>query len=471
MRRTLSTVLVLAVAMAMPAMASSHREAPGTMGDPTIDTTDLYAFRDSLDTVTIIVNHIPGQEPAGGPNFYSFADDAVYNIHVDNNGDAVPDITWQFDFNTEIVDDTTFLYNNGPVTSLQDENLNIRQYYTVTRLGGDGATSVGDSFQVAPYDVGPKSTPDYDSLAEMAVYTMESGMQVFAGPRDDPFFVDLGSIFDLLTLRPVQNLHQVPPVLDPANGVDTLAGFNVHTIAIRVPITMLSNDGQMPSSPSAGNAIIGVWATTDRARVSVRTNSARRLINFSGTTQVSRLGNPLVNEVVMSLKFKDIFNGSSPSGDAALFTSNQEFADRVLDPEVAKLYTALYGLEVPEAPRMDLQQVFLTGVPGLNMPEGVQPAEVLRLNMAIIDGEANSNLGVIGGDVKGFPNGRRLGDDVVDIALRVVAGVLVDGFNVAPNNALTDGVDSNDLPFMTEFPFVAPPHSGFDSVPHPGSQQ
>lgn len=471
MRKTSSMALALAMALSMPMMASSHREAPGTYDEPTIDATDLYAWRDSLDTVTIVVNHIPFEEPAGGPNFYRFSDEAIYKIHVDNDGDAVADITWSFDFDTEIRDNTTFLYTTGPVTSLDDENLNIRQFYTVRKTDRSGSmTMMGDEFQVAPNNVGPKSMPDYDSLAEMAVHTTDEGMQLFAGQRDDPFFVDLGSIFDLLTLRPIEDLHQVPPVMEASDGIDTLAGYNVHSIALRVPIEMLTNDGNAPSSPSDDNAIVGIWATTESPRVTVRTSGTRSRINFSGTTQVSRLGNPLVNEVVMSLKFKDIFNASMPSGDAALFTSNQEFANRILDPEVARLYTALYGLSVPEAPRDDLVQVFLTGVPGLNQPEGVVPAEILRINVAILRPEDASVLGVIGGDNSGYPNGRRLEDDVVDIALRVVAGVLVDGFNVAPNNALTDGVDSNDVGFMSEFPYLALPHSGYDSVPHPGSR-
>ena len=463
MQRT-KRLTILAMVMTLAAsglFASSHREAPLTSEDPTIDATDLYAFRDSPTTVTILANYIPLEAPAGGPNFYNFSDNAYYDIHIDNDGDAVADITWRFDFYTEVGNAGTFLYNTGPVTSLSDPDLNVKQYYSVNRMNEDGSmTSMGERFQVAPANVGVKSTPDYASLAAAAVNTMDNGMQIFAGPRDDPFFIDLGAIFDLLTLRPVQSLHQVPPVEGNEAGVDSLAGFNVHTIALRIPIAGLTNDGQMPNSPTASNAVVGVWTTSSRPRVTIRNEGLRPVLNFSGSTQVSRLGNPLVNEVVLPLAFKDLFNSSKPSGDAALFNTNEAFRARILAPEVANLMELLYGLNVPEPPRNDLVSVFLTGVEGLNMPANVVPSEMLRLNMAILGQAGPSRLGVIGQDNAGYPNGRRLGDDVVDIALRVVAGVLVDGFNVAPNNALTDGVDGNDKPFLTSFPYAAMPHPG-----------
>lgn len=466
--RTYSALLIGALAMvipAMPAQASSHREAPMIKEDPTADTTDLYAFRDSADTVTFIVNHNPFEEPAGGPNFHSFSDSALYEIHVDNNGDAIADITYRFDFSTEVMNQSTFLYNTGPVTSLEDENLNIRQFYDVTKvMSGGTEMAMATGLQVAPANIGPRSTPDYDALAEMAVYDMEDGGKVFAGPRDDPFYVDLGSIFDLLALRPLQNLHVIP--LPASDGIDTLQGYNVHSIAIRVPISSVTNDGEMANDPAAANAIIGVWATTSRPRLTIRNTGLRPVQNFSGFTQVSRLGNPLVNEVVIPLAFKDFFNSSSPSGDFDLFQSNEDFANRILDPELATLINQLYSIEVPDAPRNDLVSVFLTGVDGLNQPADVVPAEMLRLNLAIAQSSSPDPLGVIAGDNAGYPNGRRVFDDVVDIALRVVAGVLVDGFNVAPNNQLTDGVNRNDVDLPSTFPFLALPHQGFESIPH-----
>lgn len=462
-------VFVMATSMAL---ASSHREAPLIKEDPTVDNTDLYAFRspDAPDTVTIIANFIPLEEPSNGPNFYSFSDSAVYEIHIDNNGDAREDITYQFRFRTDIRDQNTFLYNTGPVLTLDSANLNVRQFYTVNRITGDRrsapGTSLGSTFQVAPANIGPKSTPSYAALANAAVFNLSGGGgKVFAGPRDDSFFVDIGAIVDLLTLRPVQQLHAVPPMASSAPGVDGLRGFNVHTIAIQVPIASLVN-GAVPTAPAASNAVIGLWSTTSRSRVTVLSPGSLLRQSVGGSTQVSRLGMPLVNEVVLSLAFKDIFNSSEPRGDAPLFTSNETFRNRVLDPEVAKLMKALYGIDVPPAPRNDLVQVFLTGIPGATMPPNVTPAEMLRLNVAVPVTASPNPLGVIAGDLGGFPNGRRLGDDVVDIALRVVAGVLVQGFNKQPNNMLGDGVNANEVPFLSTFPYAALPWQGFESRPH-----
>jgi hypothetical protein len=465
-------IAALFVITSTAALASSHREAPLIKEDPTADNTDVYAFRspDAPDTVTIIANFIPLEEPSNGPNFYSFSDSALYEIHIDNNGDAREDITYQFRFRTDVRDNSTFLYNTGPVLTLDSANLNVRQFYTVNRITGDRrsapGTSLGSTFQVAPANIGPKSTPSYSALANAAVFTLpNNGGKVFAGPRDDSFFVDIGGIVDLLTLRPIQQLHAVPPMASSAPGVDGLRGYNVHTIAIQVPIASLVN-GSVPTAPTASNAVIGVWSTTSRSRVTVLSGGNLLRQTVGGTTQVSRLGSPLVNEVVLSLAFKDIFNSSEPRGDNALFTTNEAFRNRVLDPETAKLMKALYGLDVPPAPRNDLVQVFLTGVPGATMPPNVTPAEMLRLNVAVPVTASPNRLGVIAGDLGGFPNGRRLADDVVDISLRVVAGVLVQGYNKQPNNMLTDGVDANEVPFLSTFPYAALPWQGFESRPH-----
>jgi hypothetical protein len=438
-----------------------------------MDNTDVYVFRspDAPNTITIIANYIPLEEPANGPNFYNFSPSGIYEIHIDNNGDAKEDITYQFQFRTEVRDPNTFLYNVGPVLTLDDADLNVRQFYTVSRVTGTrrggNATSMGNAFQVAPANIGPKSTPDYAALANAAIFNLgNNGGKVFAGPRDDPFFVDIGSIVDLATLRPIQQLHKVGPQAQSAAGVDGLKGYNVHTIAIQVPITQLVAGGNAPGAPTAANAVIGVWASSSRSRVTVLNTGASRRQSIGGYAQVSRLGMPLVNEVVLPLAFKDIFNGSEPAGDAPLFASNETFRNRVLDPELAKLFTALYGVSVPPAPRNDLVQVFLTGLPGANQPPNVVPAEMIRLNVAVPVTAQPNRLGAIASDLGGFPNGRRLTDDVVDIALRVVAGVLVDGFNKSPNNALTDGVDSNDRAFLSTFPYVALPHQGFESRPH-----
>ena len=465
----------LALSMALTVSASSHREAPLITEDPTMDNTDVYVFRspDAPDTITIIANYIPLEEPSNGPNFYNFSNSGLYEIHIDNNGDAREDITYQFQFRTETRNANTFLYNTGPVLTLDSANLNVRQFYTVNRIAGarrnGTSTSLGAAFQVAPANIGPKSTPDYAALANAAIFNLpNSGGRVFAGPRDDPFFVDIGGIVDLATLRPIQQLHLVPPMAASAPGVDGLRGFNVHTIAIQVPIASLVAGGTAPTGPTAANAVIGVWATASRPRVTILGSGSGSRQSLSGQSQVSRLGMPLVNEVVLSRAFKDIFNASEPSGDAPLFTSNETFRNRVLNPELAQLFKLLYNVDTPPAPRNDLVQVFLTGIPGANQPPNVVPADMLRLNVAVpvtASGSVN-RLGVIAGDNGGFPNGRRLGDDVVDIALRVVAGVLVSGFNRAPNNALTDGVDANDRPFLSSFPYVPLPNQGFESRPH-----
>jgi hypothetical protein len=476
-RRLSVSLLAAAILMTgFSALASSHREAPLIRLDPVADNTDLYAFRspDAPDTVTIIANYIPYQEPGQAPNYYDFDPDVLYEIHIDNNGDAREDITYQFRFQREVRDPGTFLYNTGPVTTLDDADLNVRYSYSLVRVAGPRRTGNGSvigTFQAAPYNIGPKSTPDYPALANAAIFSLGSAGKVFAGPRDDPFFVDISAIGDLARLRPIQQLHLVPPMLASANGIDNLKGYNVGTIALQVPITALTSNGQVPADASAANAVIGIWATASRARVTIRNSGLGNFRqNAGGTTQVSRLGMPLTNEVVLSLAFKDAFNSIEPSTDSAVFTSNETFRNRVLDPEICRLYKALYNVDCPPAPRNDLVQVFLTGLPGLNQPPNVTPADMLRLNVAIPLTASPSRLGALAGDNQGFPNGRRLADDVVDIALRVAAGVLVQGFNREPNNLLTDGVDANDKLFLSTFPYVPLPHSGTDHIHHePGT--
>lgn len=461
-RRLLGVAFALMLPVA--ASASSHREAPLISEDQTVDNTDVYAFRspDAPNTVTIVADYIPLQEPMGGPYFYNFSQSAIYEIHIDNNADAREDITYQFQFRTEQRGDSS-LYNIGPITTLDDADWLYRQFYTVTRITGDRRTGtrtvLGTNFRVPPANIGPKSTPDYPALANAAIADLPSnGGKVFAGPRDDPFFIDL-SVFDLLTLRPIQQLNLVPPMAASAPGVDGLRGYNVHSIAIQVPISSVTADGSSPTAPTSANAIIGVWATASRSRLTIRSVGSRAIQNVSGFTQVSRLGHPLVNEVVVPTRLKDFFNGSHPSGDSV-------FLARVQDPELPKLLKALYNVDSPPAPRADLVSVFLTGLAGANMPPNVTPSEMLRLNLGVPVTASPSRLGAITAptpDLGGFPNGRRLTDDVVDIELRVVAGILVPAFNRAPNNALTDGVDANDKPFLSTFPYVAHPHQGFES--------
>jgi len=453
-------VLALAISLAVlgalypaPAKASSHSEAPGTTKDRLADDTDLYAWvaSNASQAVTFVGNWVPLIEPNSGPNFASFDDNASYYINVDNVGDSHKHIRFEFTFHTTRLNDNTFLYNTGPVTSLDDPNLNVRQSWKLTRIDADAnQETVLGTGRVAPYFVGPTSMPDYPSLAQSAIQTLPGDYKVFVGPRDDPFFVDLAAVFDLLSIR--------RPPGDKGRGVDGVGGYNVMSVVLQVPKEKLTKDGMAPE-PAKNNNIIGIWDTAERQQTRVLNGDGT--VGFSGPEiQVSRLGMPLVNEIVIPLGKKDLFNATEPSNDVA------NFGGYVVDPEPAKLLHAIFGINVPPTPRNDLVSVFATGVPGLNQPAGVAPGEMLRLNMSIPPAPVPKALGVLAGDVAGFPNGRRLGDDVVDIELRVVAGVLVDGFNVAPNNRLGDGIDANDLPFLPYFPYVAPPQNPLNHEHH-----
>jgi hypothetical protein len=458
--------ITLAAALTFPLIGSSHREAPLIADDPVADNTDVYAFvsPDKRDTVTLISNFIPLQEPGGGPNFYKFGDEVFYLISIDNNGDALPDIEYEFDFRTEVQNPNTFLYNTGPITSLSDPDFNVRQFYTVTRIANGIKTTIGSNLETPPVNIGPRSTGDtgtaYQNLAAEAVHTLSDGSKVFAGQRDDPFFVDLGSVFDLLGLRPFNTAHLIKRPTE--RGVDGLAGFNVHTIALQVPKSLLTHDGSAATDPQNTNSIIGVYSRATRPRVTQLSETGDAPVSSSDRVQVSRLGMPLVNEVVLPLAQKNRWNASMPASDG-------QFLSYVLDPEPARLIEVLYpGVKVPPAPRTDLVAVFLTGIEGLNKPANVTPSEMLRLNMAIAPSSSPHRLGALAGQFDGFPNGRRLGDDVVDIELRVLAGAtpFTPAFNKSPNNALGDGVDGNDKRFLSSFPYVPRPHGGYSHEHH-----
>ena len=471
----LATAAFLAAAVPLPLAASSHREAPLISKKPTVDTTDVYAFRspDAPTTVTLIANWIPFEEPAGGPNFYHFDPNARYLIKVDRDGNAVEDVTFEFTFQTQILDTSTFLYNTGPINNITDPTYNYRQTYTIAQINGSGSTATRTVIQsgllMPPDHIGPRSTPNYTTLAAQGIYDLGSGRKVFAGQRDDPFFVDVGSIFDLLGLRPFNSAHLIP--LANAPGVGTTDGFNIHTTSIQVPITLLAptcpvSAGGVPTNASDARCVVGVWATAEQRARTTRT-AAGGLTTSGNFVQVSRLGNPLINEVVVDLARKDAFNSLPPSGDSILL-------GRVRDPELARLIDTLYPtISVPPPPRNDLVAVFLTGIAGVNQQQNsvATPSEQLRLNVAIAPTAgvcAGNRLGVIGGDNAGFPNGRRLEDDVTDIELRAVAGgyTLTPSFNVAPNNALGDGVNANDRPCLTAFPYMGTPHQGYDHQHH-----
>ena len=481
MKRPLALVGTLAVtagllagAMTAPALvgASSHREAPGISNDPSADNTDLYAFvsPDKPDTVTIIANYIPLQDPAGGPNFNSFNDNVLYEIHVDNVGHAEDHITYQFQFKTGLRNRDSFLYNTNQLTSPEDTDWNLPQTYRVTRVENGTSKNVGWDLTVPPVNVGARSTPNYEAnIGSKGVHQLENGGMVFAGQRDDPFFVDLGSIFDLGGLRPFNSLHIIP--LPTAPGRDALRAMNVHSIALQLPITDLTADHKAPMSAGDPRAIIGVYASASRQQTTVLREDGND--RESGPwVQVSRLGAPLINEVIIPLGDKDLWNRSEPGDDGA------RFLNRYKSPELAGLINFLYPAtaDVPTTDRRDLSTVLLTGVPGLNSPPNVVKSDFLRLNMAIAPSSTNPNgvnrLGAMAGQFDGFPNGRRLADDVVDIELRAVAcgygDILASALglcNLSPNNQLGDGVDANDVPFKATFPYVAAPHSGYDVQP------
>ena len=428
----LLTAVGLAGLGPMAATASSHREAPLISGTPQYDGTDLYAFRspEKKDTVTLVANWLPFEEPAGGPNFYSFATDARYDIKIDNNADAKPDVTFRWTFKDHYVTGDTFLAATGPVTSLKDKDLNYYQTYKLQRFYKNKKKTLIKSRRVAPSDIGAASMPAYNKLRSQAVTRVGKNMKSFAGQAEDPFFLDL-RVFDLLYGGDLSEA-----------GDDTLAGFNVQSVALQVPQKWVAKRHNPKKNP-----VIGVWTTTSKKNA-----TGKRY------TQVSRLGNPLVNEVVIPLKLKDAFNGLEPTGDAAALKY-------VTNPELPKLIEAVYGIKAPATPRNDLVSVFLTGVKGLNMPKGkITPSEQLRLNMSTPVTAEPNRLGVIGGDTQGFPNGRRLGDDVIDIALQVVEGELV-----GSANDLGDGVNTNDVAFDNTFPYLALPASGSNADPHPST--
>lgn len=446
------------------AVASSHREAPLIADAPAYDNTDVYAFvsPESPDKVTFVANWFGLQEPNGGPTFYPWADDAYYNIKIDSDGDAVADTTYRYEFTTDnAAQQDTFLYANGPVESLDDENLLFKQYYTLTKIDAKGQETVVAEGQAAPSNTGPASVPDYDALIDDATVPVGKDGTTFVGQIEDPFFLDL-RVFDLLYGG---DLSEV--------GQDTLAGYNVNTTVLEVPIDEVALNGNGTDNP-----VIGVWSTTDRA---ANVTFGGGVEEASGDyVQVSRLGNPLVNEVVLPVGLKDAFNAIGPDVDATI----PEVVARVTDPEVPMLVEAIYGIPAPATPRNDLVEIFLTGIAvdaptldgtaapiaaDLNSqilnadadPKAFVPSEMLRLNTAIkepttLAGEPTefSRLGVLGGDIQGFPNGRRLADDVVDIGLVALQGAALDPAVLTGPLAAGDQVNENDKPFSDEFPYV-----------------
>jgi hypothetical protein len=444
---------------------SSHREAPEISTDPVADSTDVYAFvsPDAPSTVTLIANYVPLQNPAGGPNFYSFGHDVLYEIHVSNLGTAQSDISFQFQFSTRFTTPDSFLYNTGPVTSLSSPNWNSKQFYSVTRKDHFGTHVLGRGLPCPPCNVGVASTPNYEAnLGHPAVQSLPGGIKVFAGQRAEQFYVDLGSIFDLADLRPFQQLN-VFNGMPAAPGVNTTDRLNVHTIAIQVPISQLT----VPRRP-----VIGVWTTASRQRVQIGNPGPGGDFATGPFTQVSRLGNPLFNEVLIPLGKKDYWNRQQPAGD-------HQFLQYVAHPELASKLPVIYPGVFPNLAgyskqRADLEAILLTGIPtGVVSPTfttftGRVQADMLRLNTSIAPSKSPDILGVLGGDLAGFPNGRRITDDVTTIELRAIAGKTIPLVDPAytPDTAadgITDGLTPSDVsnPPLRIFPYMGVPYDGY----------
>jgi hypothetical protein len=492
-RRTLpvaGALLILAGSVGGVA-ASSHREAPLISKDAFADTTDTYVFisPSNPNNVVIAASWIPFEGPEGGPNYWEWDPTAQYSLNVDNDGDAAADFTYTLTSETSIPNGNTFLYNTGPITSLSDGDWNMKQKVTITEhVAGGASTVLVNKMLTTPSNIGKKSTPNYTNLENAAIRTVGSGanqVKVYAGQTDDAFWVDL-QVFDLLTLR-----GQDSPIGYTGGNnrpQDSVSGFNVHTMVLEIPISRLKQ-GTEP--------VFGVWASTTR-------NGA----------QASRLGMPLVNEAVIPLALKDAFNTLLPSQDLGVYTDGLGadvgalLQKSVEDPELGRLLCGLYGVPLPadgdhncstavdvntpRSGRGDIFDIFLTGMVtakpftittkngpvtlpagfNVNRPEGVQPAEMIRINTSIkgdLCSPTPSRLGLLGGDACGFPNGRRLTDDVVEIELLAVAGAaypVLDGrdasfsFNPALIDVLTDGVDYNDRLFRNSFPYFAQAQSG-----------
>src|SRR5580692_2607859 len=452
---------------------SSHREAPEISKDPVADSTDVYAFvsPDKPITVTLIANYIPLESPAGGPNFYEFGDDVLYEIHVDNNGDGKADISYQFSFETVLSSPGSFLYNTGPIGSLSDPNWNSKQFYNVTRVSRSGSSHLGSKLACPPCNVGVLSTPNYEAkLGLPAVHSLSGGIKVFAGQRAEQFYVDLGSIFDLGNLRPIQQLNVFAKAegLKSAPGVNATNRLNVHSIAIQVPISQLT---------ISGHPTIGVWTTASRQRARVSTSEEGAGFASGPFTQVSRLGNPLINEVIIPMGKKDYWNRQQHAND-------KQFAASYANPELAGLlpvldpgaFPDLAALDKAGTARADLGAILLTRIPsglikGFTNFTGSVQADMLRLNTSIPPTPPSAStfsiLGLIGGDVAGFPNGRRIVDDVVTIELRAIAGVVFNLIDPSykPDAAIADVSDGLTGSSVTNKPLSAFPYMG---VPYDG---
>lgn len=506
-RGSLSRLLAcVALAAMMPfAWGANHREAPLTAIDNKADITDWFAFvsYDNPAKVTMIMNVDPFLQPSNGPNYFPFDPEVLYEMKVDNTFDGVDDIKIQFRFSRpEIRLPGVFTGFVGVGTGVPapanspppvapgtpvippaiitldgpgSEGLSLRQTYTVTILKKIGTTwttvfssGVLKLFAV-PANVGPRTMPSYDALARQGVYNLASGVRVFAGTIDDPFYIDLGGAFDTLHFRSGATGVGVPGLLtddqdadDTRNfAADAVSGFNVNTIAIELPTSMLTRDGQLHAA-SDPLATIGTYATTSRPRIKTQPTVPGGLPGLSTNfVQIQRMGNALINELLIGTGDKDKFSMGEPKNDAA-------FASYLLDPLLARVINAAYAgaVAIPTPPRLDLLPLVTYAPPiaAAGTPAG-PVADLLRLNTGVLPTPAASRkrLGLLAGDPAGYPNGRRVSDDVTDISARAVVGVLNPAFGGFPNNRIGDGVNSNDKPYQETFPYVGFSHSGRDS--------
>jgi hypothetical protein len=469
MRRTQVLGAAILAALAAAAMAatmvfsSSHREAPRIMLDPAADNTDVYAFtaKDAPGSITVVANWIPLEEPAGGPYFGKLDPRARYYVKIDNTGDGREDVAYRWKFRNKFRNPNSFLYAAPTVTSINDPDINFVQTYDLYRetyKNGDlkSTKQVANDVPVAPDNVGPKTIPNYEPVWLGGIAPVRGGGKTFVGPADDPFFVDLGVIFDGINLdkpgRPGIGLG------NQGGGKDDVSSYNTHAFVLQVPEAQVTRDGKSVKDMKSSNAVVGVWATTERQRIKVRRHHGKRHAKRHWV-QVSRLGNPLINEVVIPIGQKDKFNRASPSDDL------QNFGQFALNPEPARLLNALFNLGVKETNRTDIVQALLTGVPGLTqISKNAVPADTLKLNLGVAPSATENRFGVLANDLAGFPNGRRLADDVTDIELRVIGGALLPADQGGKQLPLGDGIDQNDKPFRSTFPYVATPTDGISGV-------
>jgi len=435
-------VLALFVGQApFASQAASHREAPLIALDPTADITDFFMFRSyeagKDDKIVLIMDVIPGEEPSSGPNYWNFDPNVLYAFNIDNNADGnADDVRFELQFQNQFrgVNKDLGLFLSyvalPPITALNgsgSEGLGLRQTYTLTMIRGNDRKVLAQGKFVVPSNVGPATMPNYDALATQGLYSLNNGIRVFAGQRDDPFYIDLGAVFDTLNLR--------------APGTDMLSGFNVHTIALEVPAKLLTKDGKGPSATAFPT--LGAYANTYRRSVRVLKKDGED--NHDGWVQVQRLANPLINEAIIGTKDKDRWNRLDPQEESV-------FLDYYDNPRLDAALKAVFGADA--APLFKLKDVLLTYTAG----NYTTLSELLRLNISVapVPLASQNRLTVLGGDNAGWPNGRRPIDDVTDVAIRVIGGT-----NYA---TASDAVDANDKPLPATFPFIASPWDGRNRV-------